>query len=366
MDITLALSPITPLDVQFDTPSPYPPIFGHPIHWNLLEAHGDSFDAEVFRKILGICPRVQGVDFARVPDDEATLTFLLNLGYKGPLHKQPNMYVDHMHQPWRTLVAIIIKCLFGKATSNDRLRKSRIDILWGMFYRENEYGLLIPKTMLTEAIKQSESYQMFIKYSTCQIPPKKSRGKGSQGKKTANTSKADVEVSKESDSKPARKCSSGRVVKKKVTISVDDNIIPDPDVALELGKYMSLTEAAEEEAARQVHATHVRIVTESILEPARRRQSGIAFRDTSSVTKKLYLDPSQKIKGILTLTPEEKIAADTMKALKERVPDESTVISATSSEGTGTKPGVPNEEKVTSNFVLRGLIFNMLSKLVCD
>ncbi|GJS00228.1 hypothetical protein Tco_0316736 [Tanacetum coccineum] len=42
MDITLTLSPITPLDVQFDTPSPSPPILGHPILWNLLEAHEDS------------------------------------------------------------------------------------------------------------------------------------------------------------------------------------------------------------------------------------------------------------------------------------------------------------------------------------
>ncbi|GKE64705.1 hypothetical protein Tco_1518866 [Tanacetum coccineum] len=42
MDITLTLSPITPLDVQFDTPSPSPPIIGHPIPWDLLEAHGDS------------------------------------------------------------------------------------------------------------------------------------------------------------------------------------------------------------------------------------------------------------------------------------------------------------------------------------
>ncbi|GJS54330.1 hypothetical protein Tco_0627692 [Tanacetum coccineum] len=31
MDITLTLSLITPLDVQFNTPSPSPPIFGHPI-----------------------------------------------------------------------------------------------------------------------------------------------------------------------------------------------------------------------------------------------------------------------------------------------------------------------------------------------
>ncbi|GJU86658.1 hypothetical protein Tco_1294204 [Tanacetum coccineum] len=42
MDITLTLSPINPFDVQFNTPSPSPPIVGHPIPWNLLEAHGDS------------------------------------------------------------------------------------------------------------------------------------------------------------------------------------------------------------------------------------------------------------------------------------------------------------------------------------
>ncbi|GJS66313.1 hypothetical protein Tco_0680877 [Tanacetum coccineum] len=42
MDITLTLSPITLLDVQFYIPSSSPPIFGHPIPLNLLEAHGDS------------------------------------------------------------------------------------------------------------------------------------------------------------------------------------------------------------------------------------------------------------------------------------------------------------------------------------
>ncbi|GKG34744.1 hypothetical protein Tco_0437440, partial [Tanacetum coccineum] len=39
MDITLTLSPITLLDVQLNTPSPPSPLFGHPIPWNLLEAH---------------------------------------------------------------------------------------------------------------------------------------------------------------------------------------------------------------------------------------------------------------------------------------------------------------------------------------
>ncbi|GKC48363.1 hypothetical protein Tco_1066085 [Tanacetum coccineum] len=79
----------------------------------------------------------EGVDFTDVPDDDTALTFLIDLGYKGPLNRHTNMFVDHMHQPWRTLAAIINKCLSGKTASNDKLRKSRIDILWGMFNREN-------------------------------------------------------------------------------------------------------------------------------------------------------------------------------------------------------------------------------------
>ncbi|GKC59269.1 hypothetical protein Tco_1086867, partial [Tanacetum coccineum] len=86
----------------------------------------------------------KGVDFAELLDDEVALTFLLSFGYKGPLHKHPSMYVDHMHQPWRTLASIINKCLSDKTVSNDRFRISRINILWGMFYRENvDYPELI-------------------------------------------------------------------------------------------------------------------------------------------------------------------------------------------------------------------------------
>ncbi|GJX12105.1 hypothetical protein Tco_0201964 [Tanacetum coccineum] len=62
MDITLTLSPITPLDVQFNTPSPSPPIFDHPIPWNLLEAHGDSQGwsfADVLKKMANFMPGAQ-------------------------------------------------------------------------------------------------------------------------------------------------------------------------------------------------------------------------------------------------------------------------------------------------------------------
>nr|GEU44314.1 retrovirus-related Pol polyprotein from transposon TNT 1-94 [Tanacetum cinerariifolium] len=125
---------------------------------------------------------------------------------------------------------------------------------------------------------------------------------------------------------PLHKHPSIRVVKKKVIITTDDSIILEPDVALELGKSISLTEAIEEETTRHVHTTYASIVTEPVLEPARKRPRGIDFRDTSSVSKKMSPDLSQKLKGVL---------------------DESTVIPSTSSKGTGTKPRVPDEKKVT-------------------
>ncbi|GJT57503.1 hypothetical protein Tco_0992557 [Tanacetum coccineum] len=252
--------------------------------------------------------RIQGVEFAEVSDDESTLTFLIDLGYKGPLYKYPSMFVDNMHQPWRNLAAIINKYLFGKSTSNDRLRKSRINILWGMFHRENvDY----PELIWEDFAFQIDNRQ--LKKGRRKIIPYRSR----------------------------------IVIKRKVSISIDDNIIPEPYIALKLGKSISLTKAAEEEATRQVHATHARIVTESVSE-----------------------QQEEDHQGVLTLTPEEKLAVDRMQVLKDSkkisrrqlntrglsegtgvspgVPDESTVIPATSSEGTSAKPGVPDEEKVTS------------------
>ncbi|GKB92519.1 putative reverse transcriptase domain-containing protein, partial [Tanacetum coccineum] len=152
-------------------------------------------------------------------------------------------------------------------------------------------------------------------------------GKGTQGKKTADAQVEKVEVPEGSEPEPVKKrTSSKKRVKKTVTISAEDNIIPYPDVALE-------------------------IVTESVPIHARRRSS----------------ETSHKLKGVQSLTPEEQEAADTIKALKESrksskrqpgtggshkgigskpgVLDESTVVSATSSEGTGVKPRVLDDEK---------------------
>ncbi|GJY24305.1 hypothetical protein Tco_0397963, partial [Tanacetum coccineum] len=253
-------------------------------------------NADVFRTILDICPRVEGVNFTDVPDDDTTLAFLIKLGYKGPLYKHTNMFVDHMHQPWRTLAAIINKCLSGKTTSNDKLREE---------IKARKHAIPLIHQGHHQSLPQATQFSF----------------------KPQET----VDVSEESEPEPEpvkRKTSSKRRVKKKVTLSVDDNIISnDPDTALELGKSISQTEAEEAETAR-------------------------------------------KLNGVPSLTPEEKEAANIMKALKESkktskrqlgtggsnegtgsilgVPDESTVIYATSSERTGSEQesGHSEEDKL--------------------
>ncbi|GJW66265.1 hypothetical protein Tco_0120689 [Tanacetum coccineum] len=59
------------------------------------------------------------------------------LGYFGKCNMLSVIHTDQMHQPWRTFVAIINRCIFGKTTRLDRLRESRAQILWGMYNKKN-------------------------------------------------------------------------------------------------------------------------------------------------------------------------------------------------------------------------------------
>ncbi|GJW08118.1 retrovirus-related pol polyprotein from transposon TNT 1-94 [Tanacetum coccineum] len=115
-------------------------------------------DAKVFRKILDICPRKEGEDFT-----EDTLTFLVDLGYSGPLYKYINMFVDHMHQPWRTLNGVQ-------------------DV--------QQYGIAIPATMHYNEIIHSESYKMLLSCISTGFnlsPKEEQRGKVHKGSKTIDS-----------------------------------------------------------------------------------------------------------------------------------------------------------------------------------
>nr|GEX11022.1 hypothetical protein [Tanacetum cinerariifolium] len=228
--------------------------------------------------------RVKSEEFTEVQDNDATLTFLIDLCYKGhvlQIWEDFAFQIDHINErksrretmPFPRFTKVIINHFLSQHKSLSNLKFQHYHIIKDdgninklKFFRigedYQEYGLLIPDMMLNDAIKQLKSYQMFLKYATGQIPPKNSIGKGSQGKKTADTLVADVDVFEESDSELARKRNASRRMRKLQGI---------------------------------FHATHARIVTESVPEPARRRPSSIAFKDTSRVSKKVSSDPSQKL-----------------------------------------------------------------------
>ncbi|GJR40606.1 hypothetical protein Tco_1216290, partial [Tanacetum coccineum] len=135
--------------------------------------------------------------------------------------------------------------------------------------------------------------------------------------------------------------------KKKSSLTADDNIISeDPNVALELAKSISRTEAEEQEAARLVHETHECLVTKKSTRT--RKQTCVVFKDTPIVSKKKPLDQSQKHKGVQVMSVEEHLATDTKKAIKASKLATRLQQTEGSNEGASLIPEVPNEPKVDS------------------
>nr|GEU65468.1 retrovirus-related Pol polyprotein from transposon TNT 1-94 [Tanacetum cinerariifolium] len=81
---------------------------------------------EVFHEILQICPRIPNQKFVEPHSHEDIVTFIKLLGYKGALESIPNLFTDHMYQPWRTFAFIINKCLSGKTTRNS-ISKTKVE-----------------------------------------------------------------------------------------------------------------------------------------------------------------------------------------------------------------------------------------------
>ncbi|GJV96883.1 hypothetical protein Tco_1548460 [Tanacetum coccineum] len=198
-----------------------------------------SIDVELFRKILGIWPRVPNEDFVVPPSEESPINFLYELGYKGQINKPANFQYQ-------------IKYRQSKLRRREIMPYLRFTIIIVNHF------LLLHKS----------------------IPKGPSSG--------LNTIK------------------DAGVIQRLKFVNKDDNIIPEPDVALELGKSISQTEAEIAEEERRLLETHERLVS----------------------TKPTGVDKSDESDGA-GITPE--------------VPDELT--GKTSSEGAGIVPEVPNEGK---------------------
>nr|GEV35516.1 integrase, catalytic region, zinc finger, CCHC-type, peptidase aspartic, catalytic [Tanacetum cinerariifolium] len=151
-----------------------------------------------------ICPRLPNQDFVELPSKEDLLILIMKLGYSSKCDMQSTIRTDQMHQPWRTFVAVINRCIFRKSTGFDRLRESHAQILWSMYNQKNVdyaallwenfmykadnrksvqqenkdcqiYGALIPNGMINDDIKLSKVYKTYHDYATRKVPPKKER-----------------------------------------------------------------------------------------------------------------------------------------------------------------------------------------------
>nr|GEW37111.1 Gag-Pol polyprotein [Tanacetum cinerariifolium] len=149
------------------------------------------------------------------------------------------------------------------------------------------------------------------------IPPKKSRGKGSKGKKTIEESQEIVDVPEASEPEPEpskKKTSRKKRFKKKVTLSADDNIISDdPDASLKFATSKTKLKGAPSlTLAEQEVANIMQALKESKKTSRKQPGTGGSNEGTGS---------------------------------KPGVPDESTIVFATSSERTGAKLGFLDKDK---------------------
>ncbi|GJW47212.1 hypothetical protein Tco_0078858 [Tanacetum coccineum] len=120
----LALSPLYPAFlITTEVPEIYIHQFWHTItkikdpslYKFKLDKKRCTIDAEVFRDILQICPKLPNQEFVVPPSsDEDIVSFIKELGY-----------------------TVINKCLSGKITGLDNIRLSRAQILWGIYYNKN-------------------------------------------------------------------------------------------------------------------------------------------------------------------------------------------------------------------------------------
>nr|GEV07618.1 hypothetical protein [Tanacetum cinerariifolium] len=153
---------------------------------------------EIFKDIMKICPRVQGQDFDALPTDEEILSFLRELIHTREINSLNDVVVDHMHQPWRTFAALIIKVYLERHLvltsfvspehksfetvswrNKIRMHTSKDDYLINTlrFVPTKEatqiYGDILPESLTSLEMKETKAYKTYLGFAIGAIPPKK-------------------------------------------------------------------------------------------------------------------------------------------------------------------------------------------------
>nr|GEU36531.1 putative reverse transcriptase domain-containing protein [Tanacetum cinerariifolium] len=177
--------------------------------------------------------RLPNQDFVEPPSEEEMVSFIKELRYTSKCDMLSEIYTDHMHQPWRTFVAVInreissarkenmpyprfTKVIISYFISKDKTISMRNMINLQIFHDDSllgtlkfvsktqdyhKYGALVPKEMINQAIKDSKAYKIYLNFATGKTTPKKAR----KFKKIASPSeKLTIVLEEEPAQKPKR------------------------------------------------------------------------------------------------------------------------------------------------------------------
>nr|GEZ07587.1 hypothetical protein [Tanacetum cinerariifolium] len=184
--VTLDALKLSPCYLTFLITAEVPKIYMHQ-YWNTINKVQDStsyrfkldnkrfrVDAEVFRDILQICPKLPDQPFNVPPStDEEIISLIYELRYTGNIETLPDLVVYHMHQPKRTFAAVINMCIFRKTTRLDKLSLTqRIYKKSKRVKRPAKKSAAVPTTCVL--IKDT----LGVSVSKKKAPPKDDEGKG--------------------------------------------------------------------------------------------------------------------------------------------------------------------------------------------
>nr|GEZ70455.1 hypothetical protein [Tanacetum cinerariifolium] len=150
---------------------------------------------EYFREMLHICPRIPNQTFDELPFEEEILAFLRYIGHSGEIKKITDVNINKLHQPWRSFVAVINKCLNGKSTGHDNFvyqvehkdakksnkmyypRFTKVIINFFMtkdpsIPKRNKFDAMLPVELTKEDIRNSAAYKEYYAIASGAAPPK--------------------------------------------------------------------------------------------------------------------------------------------------------------------------------------------------
>ncbi|GJY23725.1 DNA-directed DNA polymerase [Tanacetum coccineum] len=230
--------------------------------------------AELFRKVPQITPKVPNQEFVEPPPHDDLVSFVKQLGYTDVYLE--SLRIDNRQtsakrreqMPYPRFTNVVINHFLSKHNTITKrhdlfVNTIKYDSVLGKlkFVNKGEehqkYGMSIPDSMMNDEIRNSAHYMTYLALSTntkVSIPEVgKGKGKGVMVKK-----KVDADVQKEKKKDVVKK--KDGVPRKKHSITITDNILPDPDEAAKLAKSISLTEAEHQDEELRLHETHASLV----------------------------------------------------------------------------------------------------------